>query len=188
MNETQDETQDTSATPVPRQIDWRLLHPYARGLQIMGWAMVTLSFFAGCQMLRYSHYYFVLIDSVGTKEAVLQALNVGVSIIRKELLPGLVLLVLAQFMRCLGDRECPPGRILRYGPWILLVYAVLQLESLGVRCYDLIVHRLPRGVPRTFSSVMAISIPVSMQAAIVLGAALILRRLVAVIEESKTLV
>lgn len=172
------EFQDTSTTGGPRQIDWSLLRPYARGLQIVGWALVALFFGNVLSIL------FVF----GRDSTAAEILRAGFMELRQTLFPGLIVLVLAQLMRCLADRECSPGRFLRHGHWILLLYGVLLLESLAVWAYSFSPYgsRPPeqRGV---LMALMACS-PILVRAIIVIGAALVIRRLVSIIEESKTLV
>ncbi len=101
------------------------------------------------------------------------------------MLPGLITLGVAQFMQYLFEREYRPGWILRYGDKILYLYAVVQIvfdvlrHVYAVKLFTK-VHVWPMAVlPMLFLAAKVL---------ILVGLAQILRRVMPVIEESKTLV
>lgn len=101
------------------------------------------------------------------------------------MLPGLITLGVAQFMQYLFERECRPGWILRYGDKILYLYAVVQIV------FDVLRHVHAVKVFAGFHVWPMTILPMLFLAAkvlILVGLAQILRRIIPVIEESRTLV
>ena len=107
------------------------------------------------------------------------------SFIFAYMLPGLITLGVAQFIRYLFEREYRPGWILRYGDKILYLYAAVQIV------FDVLRHvHAVKVFTRAQVWPMAV-LPMLFLAAkvlILVGLAQILRRVMPVIEESKTLV
>ena len=105
-----------------------------------------------------------------------------------HILIGLVVLGVAQFIRYLFETEYKPGWILRYGEKILYLYAVLRvirivfLFFVDARTMGDSIHYSPWGF------LVANGLPVVASALILVGLAQILRRVMPIIEESKTLV
>lgn len=105
-----------------------------------------------------------------------------------RILVGLVVLGVAQFIRYLFETEYKPGWILRNGEKILYLYAALRVIRITLlffadakRMGDSI-HYSPWGF------LVANGLPVVAVALIMVGLAQILRRVIPIIEESKTLV
>jgi hypothetical protein len=101
---------------------------------------------------------------------------------------GLVALVLSQLAYCLIQDEYKPGRLLRYGQVIFYVYAGLVIGN-AILTY----HLWQIGVPASSGAghllfAQPLVFPTLAKAAILIGAGVILGRLLPVIEESKTLV
>ncbi len=99
---------------------------------------------------------------------------------------GIGILGLAQFIRYLVERNYKPGWILRHGEKILYLYALLTILSV-VWVYTI--------APSDFSpdiysgvSVILVAISTAVRVLILVGLGQILRHLMPVIEESKTLV
>ncbi len=109
-------------------------------------------------------------------------------IIFTRILIGLVVLGVAQFIRYLFETEYKPGWILRHGEKILYLYAALRVIRItfilfgdAKRMGDSIYYSL-------WESLVANGLPVVASALILVGLAQILRRVMPIIEESKTLV
>ncbi len=105
-----------------------------------------------------------------------------------HILVGLVVLGVAQFIRYLFETEYKPGSILRHGEKILYLYASLRVTRITLlffvdakRMSDSI-HYSPWGF------VVTNGLPVVASALILVGLAQILRRVMPIIEESRTLV
>lgn len=105
-----------------------------------------------------------------------------------RILIGLVILGVAQFIRYLFETEYKPGWILRHGEKILYLYAALRVTRItflffvdAKRMGDFIYYS-----PWAF--LVGNGLPVLASALILVGLAQILRRVMPIIEESKTLV
>lgn len=185
---------DTNSTDSPREMNWKLLRPYERGLQVVGWLLTA--YFAFAVVGFFYQYLFLAGVPPGTFDAVtsFDLVMVIPETARESLLPGLVLLILAQLIRCLTEKEYSPGRMLRHGHWILLLYGTLLLVRASWRGYSRIGQSLDLlGRPvdlstSVFSFVYFTAAPTLVKTVLVFGVALILRRVVSIIEESKTLV
>jgi hypothetical protein len=109
----------------------------------------------------------------------------------RYMLPAFLALLVAQFIRYLYEVEHQPGWILRYGDKILYVYAVIVvLNSIWQHVYYIIVRYSDFGkfgISKFFYVVLAVLLT-GAKALILVGFAQILRRIMPVIEESKTLV
>ncbi len=105
-----------------------------------------------------------------------------------RILIGLVVLGVAQFIRYLFETEYKPGWILRHGEKILYLYAVLRvirivfLFFVDARTMGDSIYYSPWGF------LVDNVLPVVASALILVGLAQILRRVMPIIEESKTLV
>ena len=101
---------------------------------------------------------------------------------------GLVALLVAQLIRYMLESEYTPGFILRFGDKILYAYAtLLVIQKTLVYC---ILNRemLSTLKPGHFIFVKPLLVPLAAKILILVGLGQILRRLLGVIEESKTLV
>jgi hypothetical protein len=119
------------------------------------------------------------------------------SVLFQGVFPGIIVLGIAQFIRYLFESEYKPGHILRYGDKILYLYAFLLM--LGVVWQHLIligkvmqldIFMMNTGLnfqatlPAILTS-LAITVP---KILILVGLAQVVKRILPVIEESKTLV
>jgi hypothetical protein len=105
-----------------------------------------------------------------------------------NILIGVVVLGVAQFIRYLCETEYKPGWILHHGDKTLYLYAVLRvirivfLFFVDARTMGDSIHYSPWGF------LVANVLPVVASALILVGLAQILRRVMPIIEEAKTLV
>jgi hypothetical protein len=103
-------------------------------------------------------------------------------------LPGLLVLGLAQFIRYLSERNYRPGWVLRCAEGILYLYAVVLIVHAvwsNIFSSKLVVPEMNLSVvPVTISSLLI----TAAKATILIGLGQILARVMPVIEESKTLV
>jgi hypothetical protein len=174
----------TVATDSPREMNWKLLRPYGRGLQVVGW--MVIAFF----VLNIAFGIYVLLPGSKTFPGLTlwSVCMEEFDYVRWYLCPGFVLLVLAQLIRCLTEKEYFPGGMLRYGHWVLFLYGTLLLVRLSWRVTGLAWNDNTQSPPDVFSFVVLFASPLIVRAILVFGVALILRRLVSIVEESKTLV
>lgn len=104
------------------------------------------------------------------------------------MLPAFLALLVAQFIRYLYEVEHQPGWILRYGDKILYVYAVIVvLNAIWQHVYFVLVQQSDFGTSKLLYMFLAVLLT-GARALILVGLAQILRRVMPVIEESKTLV
>lgn len=101
--------------------------------------------------------------------------------------PGLIVLGVMEFIKCLIDREYRPHSILRNGQVFLYIYAAFLVGG-AVHKYFLYI-----GLVEEFSSsrllfAQPLLLPVAAKVLILIGLGRILSRILPVIEESKTLV
>ena len=105
-----------------------------------------------------------------------------------RILVGLVVLGVAQFIRHLSETDYKPGWILRHGEKILYLYAALRviritfLFFVDAKIMGDSIYYSPWGF------LVANGLPAVASALILVGLAQILRRIMPIIEESKTLV
>ncbi len=110
------------------------------------------------------------------------------SVLFQGVLPGILVLGIAQFIRYLFESEYKPGHILRYGNKILYLYAFLLMA--GVVWQHLILSMMNIGlnftgrIPAMLAS-LVLTVP---KVLILVGLAQVIKRIMPVIEESKTLV
>jgi hypothetical protein len=105
-----------------------------------------------------------------------------------RILIGLVVLGVAQFIRYLFETEYKPGWILRHGEKILYLYAVLRVIRI-VFLYFVDAKTMGDSIYYSpWGFLVSNVLPVVASALILVGLAQILRRVMPIIEESKTLV
>ena len=106
----------------------------------------------------------------------------------RYMLPAFLALLVAQFIRYLYEVEHQPGWILRYGDKILYIYAVMVvLNAIWQHVYFVFLQHGDLGISKLFYVFLTVLLT-GAKALILLGFAQILRRILPVIEESKTLV
>jgi hypothetical protein len=101
---------------------------------------------------------------------------------------GLVALLLAQLIRYMLESKYTPGYILRFGDKILYVYAALLIGQNTLIYYVLNRELLSTLKPGHFIFVKPLIVPLATKVLILVGLGQILRRILNVLEESKTLV
>ncbi|MHC4111879.1 MAG: hypothetical protein ACYSUY_12450 [Planctomycetota bacterium] len=117
------------------------------------------------------------------------------SVLFQGVLPGILVLGIAQFIRYLFESEYKPGQILRYGDKILYLYAFLLMVAVvwqhliisgNVMQLDifLIMNNFKGMIPAMLAS-LVLAVP---KILILVGLGQTIRRIMPVIEESKTLV
>ena len=109
-------------------------------------------------------------------------------IILGYLLLGLVLLVLAQFVRYLYEGEYRPGIILRHGVMVLYIYAAALIASSFLTFYFRMREFGYAGIGNLFEYLLGMNLPDIAKALIFIGIAKVLKRMMPMLEESKTLV
>ena len=152
----------------------RLLKIYCISARIIGWVLlITTGTWTVSTLSGYSSFSIPFVMPIT---------------IFIHILVGLVILGVAQFIRYLFETEYKPSLILRHGEKILYLYAVLRVTRISLlffvdakRMGDSI-HYSPWGF------IVANMLPVVASALILVGLAQILRRVMPIIEESKTLV
>jgi hypothetical protein len=101
---------------------------------------------------------------------------------------GLILLGLAQFVRYLYEKDYKPGWILRHGNKVLYLYAAALIISPVSHYYFRMKVIGYAGTVDLFLNVLTVILPTVAKALIFIGMAKVLRRMVPMVEESKTLV
>ncbi len=101
---------------------------------------------------------------------------------------ALILLGLAQFVRYQFESEYQPGLILRHGDKVLYIYAIALIVSPIIDNYLRMKEIGYIGTVNLLMFTIAVILPAIAKALIFIGMAKVLKRMVPVIEESKTLV
>lgn len=158
----------------------RLLKAYCITAQFFGWLVLGI---AGAGALVHS---LALASRIGDSEA-LRAYLASVPWGMLGFIPtGLVALGIAQFIRYLLESGRQPGWILRYGEQILYMYATFVI---GYYIWGYIVesHYFSSLFDRLLSTLAFVLFP-GAKVLVLVGLGQVLRRIMPVIEESKTLV
>lgn len=104
------------------------------------------------------------------------------------LLIAIVLLGLAQFVRYLYDSEYRPGLILRHGSKVLYIYAVALIAYPFLTLYFKMRAYGYAGAKTSLLYLLFSLLPLVARALIFIGMAKVLKRMMPMVEESKTLV
>jgi len=155
----------------------QLLQIYYIVALIIGWALIAVSPLGTIVALSGNQSF---------SENALVILYVLQGVTLNPLILGLLLLGTAQFIRCVAETEYKPGWILQNGSVVLYAAAFLVIMSCVVNylffIFSLSEHSFQ--ILKFFTSL----IPALVKFLILLGLGKILRRVLPVIEESKTLV
>lgn len=167
----------------------RLLQVYCVVARIAGWVLLLWAT-AWIVWVLLQNYIFI---AGGIQEPATFVVSRQVFTIMQ----GFMALGVAQFMKYLFDSKYHPGWILRYGDKILYIYVVLQIayvvwiygsfytvirpDKTNFEAYEHL-HLY------TMLQMVRIVLPTAVKALILIGVAQILKRLMPVIEESRTLV
>jgi len=152
----------------------RLLRFYCVAARIIGWVLLTVpGIIALVEVLKGSL-------PGGNKLLILMVR----AVVLNFMFLGLIALGVAQFIRYVFERQYQPGWILRNADKILYVYAVLIVLGAVWQCVSqtMITYSL------FFSFLVTWLLPAIAKALILTGLGQILRRILPVIEESRTLV
>jgi len=104
-----------------------------------------------------------------------------------DLLLGLVMLGLAQFVRYLYQNDYQPGWILRHADKVLYLYAAgLIVSPIVWYCFQMTIQS--RNLTDTLAFIMSAELPALGRGLLYVGMGQVLRRIVPLVEESKTLV
>ena len=163
----------------------RLLHFYCETLRTIGSVILILTLIGACAMT-----IFALLSKFGYWPAT-KSFDVNMSTRLPSYLKGIFfwigILGLAQFVRYLAERNYKPGWILRHGEMIFYLYALLTILHVGW------VYMNPPNdhSASLYTGLLVIFITVfhtAVRVLILVGLGQILRHLMSVIEESKSLV
>lgn len=166
----------------------RLLKFYCLAARIFGWVLIcggTIWF------LLFLLVTLVVSDAAGTigwPHTSENFLYASVSFVFEFVLPGLFALLVAQLIRYMLENEYTPGWILRYGDKVLYAFAALLIGHNILIYYVLHVVLLEKNSPVRLLLVQPLAVPLAAKILILVGLGQILRRILLVIEESKTLV
>ena len=104
------------------------------------------------------------------------------------MLIAIVLLGLAQFVRYLYEGEYRPGLILRHGGKVLYIYAIALIASPFLTFYFRMREYGYAGTANLFEYLLGVNLPDIAKALIFIGMARVLKRMMPMVEETKTLV
>jgi len=157
-----------------------LLRFYCIAARAMGWILIIvgalstiISLYAGLtggeQFRSYMLYWF------------------SAQLILRSVLLGLVMLGLAQFVRYLYENDCQTGWILRHGDKVLYLYAAALIIS-PILEYCFRMTFINTSIMKTFFYFVSVELTALVKGLISVGMGQVLRRIVPIVEESKTLV
>ena len=159
----------------------RLLKFYCVAARVIGWVLVILSAIPAL-LIPY------IISGVFHEYpgGILPMLGALLEVLFGRLPLGVIVLGVAQLIRYVSESKYQPGWLLRHGTGILYLFAVLKFVGSVVRYFFLIPEIEP---VNSFSFEIKIYLLVDVAKILILiGLADILKRVMPVIEESKTLV
>lgn len=185
----------------------RLLKIFCVTTRIIGWALLVLpviiviwSLLTGTSRFRVFMSWMPIVekDSLYKKTSSLAHGQIDLlSLVIRFLLPVLLMLGLAQFIRYLSEKNYRPNWTLRCGEAILYLYAVLITGQViwnyvlgpGLRANIYHVNGLQAGIYHVgLLAILASALITATKVVVLIGLGQILARVMPVIEESKTLV
>jgi hypothetical protein len=110
------------------------------------------------------------------------------SFVFEFVLLGLVAFLLAQLIRYMLESKYTPGYVLQFGDKILYTYATLLIVQYTLIYYVFNRESLSTLKPGHFIFIKPLIVPLATKVLILIGLGQILRRILDVLEESKTLV
>jgi hypothetical protein len=165
----------------------RLLRFYSTSARIFGWVLicggtiwflmfilVTLAVNDAAGEIGWPHTYDNFVYSTS-------------SYVFEFIMLGLIAFLVAQLIRYILESEYNPGYILRFGDKILYVYAALLIVQ-DTSIYYLLHRKLLSFSIGRFLFAQPLIVPLAAKILIVVGLGQIFRRILNVLEESKTLV
>ena len=164
-----------------------LLHSYCVGARIIGWMIVLMG------VIQFVSFLLEPLWSNVKWKTLLPYLLQNQNL---QFMFGMLLLGTAQFIRYVSEKQYQPGWLLRHGDKFLYLYAFFQIIKAIISCTNFTMFIMTRtnsgysfaDVCHTFfigSFMVLTSIATIL---ILVGLAQVLRRIMPVIEESKTLV
>jgi hypothetical protein len=161
----------------------RLLGVFVNVARFLGW-LLLVHFFLGLGGIIYylsqtGDERASLIITSGIRESLMQAL-----------LPGLLALGLAQFLRYLTEEDYHPGWILRHADWICyLLAAMCLIEIVALLSRILIMPQSTEALMLCLTGMISPNLASLLAKALLLiGVGVALRRLTPIVDESRTLV
>jgi hypothetical protein len=156
----------------------KLLKSYCIAARIIGWMLLIVA--VGDSIFAVSSGHFA-----SRANPSYRWYNFGQWIISGFILLGLLLLGVAQFIRYLSEKDYKPGWILRHGDKVLCLYAAVTVaDSIIQFCW----HQFRWEMNNYAAYLLLSTLPAIAKALIFVGLARVLRRLMPVVEESKTLI
>ncbi len=161
-----------------------LLKLYCIAAQIIGWVLLP----GGCIWIILFLSGPRQSDIVERGDALLYALS---SMLYDFMFTGLIALGLAQFIRYLFENTSKPGRILRNADRLFYMYAVFLIVKTYLKCFwysAWFAGIIGESTSSRLLFMQPFILPTVAKVLILVGLGQILRRILLVIEESKTLV
>ena len=158
-----------------------LLRSYCIGARIIGWLLLIIAI-----VLAVVKPY--LGSSVSEEHRLYMIYAICSEIVVGYVLLALILLGFAQFVRYLYESEYQPGLILRHGDKVLYLYALALIVNPILLYYFRMKVIEFANISNLFEYVIALILPAIAKALIFIGMAKVLKRMVPMVEESKTLV
>ena len=166
----------------------RLLKFYCIASRIFGWVLIcggTIWF------LLFVLVCLAVSDAPGTIGWPYTSENfayASTSFVFEFVMPGLIALLIAQLIRYILETEYKPSWILQYGDKVLYVYAALLMGQNVLMYYFLRAELLGKYGSGHLLFIQPLIVPLAAKILILVGLGQVLKRLLPVIEESKTLV
>ena len=163
-----------------------LLRFYRKFAHIVGWVLLAggLIWF-----LAFIFWISAVNDAAGDREWTGLHANIVYAItgfLNDFALPGLIALGLSQLLRFILESDDKGGWIIRYGHWILYGFAIVIVGQVTLRMSLMPETLNPDSVGLMFVSPLLV--PMLAKILIVVGLGIVLKRMIAIIDESKTLV
>ena len=153
---------------------------YCTTARIVGWGILII---AGAGTI----FQILVTNILFGDHTIPYRLSVVKSVLFDGVLPGIIVLGIAQFIRYLFESEYKQGYILRHGDKILYLYASLLIAG-GVWQFLIVnINMMSIGITRMLLMLasMVLTVP---KVLILVGLAQVVKRIMPVIEESKTLI
>ena len=166
----------------------RLLKFYYTAARILGWVLLcggTIWFLMFVLLTLAVDYAAGEIGWPNTLDNLVYSTS---SFVFEFVMLGLVALLVAQLIRYMLESEYIPGCILRFGDKILYIYAAFLIVQITLVHYILNPEMLSKLKPGHFIFIKPLIVPLATKVLILVGLGQILRRILNVLEESKTLV
>jgi hypothetical protein len=158
-----------------------LLRFYCIAARIIGWGTLIL---AGTGVI----IQILVMNILFGDHTIPYRLSVVKSVLFDGVLPSIIVLGIAQFIRYLLESEYKPGYILRHGDEILYLYAFLMFVGGVWQLLMVGMGMISTGITRMLLPMLASLVLTVPKILILIGLAQVVKRIMPVIEESKILV